>query len=115
MRSAPTFWHEGRARWLPGRDSAAPGFVFALGRVTQLTATITRWPVATVMDNTSPAGNTGSQIPQAEKHRQAHADRAYSEPRKIDATPPGYLLRSYETWKQLDPAQSAVSGISRQS
>jgi len=60
------------------------------------------------MDNTSPAGNTGSQVPQAEKYQQAKADRAYSEPRKIDATAPGYLLRSYETWKQLDPAQSAA-------
>jgi hypothetical protein len=57
------------------------------------------------MDNISPAGNTGSQIPQAEKYQQVQADRADSEPRKIDATAPGYLLRSYETWKQLDPAQ----------
>jgi hypothetical protein len=48
------------------------------------------------MDN-SPAGNTGSQIPQAEKYQQVQADRADSEPRKIDATAPGYLLRSYET------------------
>jgi hypothetical protein len=57
-----------------------------------------------VMDNISPAGNTGSQIPQAEKYLQAQA----SEPRKSDATAPGYLPRSYETWKQLDPAQIAV-------
>lgn len=60
-----------------------------------------------VMDNISPAGNTGSQIPQAEKYQQAQTDRAYSEPRKIDATAPEYLSRSYETWKQLDPAQIA--------
>ena len=48
------------------------------------------------MSNTSPAGNTGSQIPQAEKYLLA---------RSIDVAAPGYLSRSYETWKQLDPAQ----------
>jgi hypothetical protein len=60
------------------------------------------------MNNTSPAGNAGSQIPQAEKYQQGQADRAYSESPEIDATAPGYLSRSYETWKQLDPAQSTV-------
>jgi hypothetical protein len=59
------------------------------------------------MNNISLAGNTGSQIPQAEKYQQAQADHAYLEPRKIDATAPGYS-RSYETWKQLDPAQITV-------
>ena len=60
-----------------------------------------------VMSNTSLAGNTGSQIPQAEKYQQAQPDRA-SEAPKLSAKTPGYLLRSYETWKQLDPAQIAV-------
>jgi hypothetical protein len=59
------------------------------------------------MNNISPAGNTGSQIPQAEKYRQAEVDRACSEPQKIYAAAPGYVLRSHETWNQLDPATIA--------
>lgn len=60
------------------------------------------------MSNTPLAGNTGSQIPQAERYLLAQSDRAYSERRKIDATAPGYLSRSYDTWKELDPAQITI-------
>jgi hypothetical protein len=107
-----------RARRLPGLDSAAPGFrvegepydtqCCKTGQSDLAQSHHHSLGCKQEMDNISTARSAGSQLRQAEKHQQAHAGHASSEASKLSATIPGYLLRSYEKWRQLDPDESTV-------